>query len=135
MDDASEQPEPSAPHLWYKSSASNGSCACLEFSATDDSAVKIRDSKFLRDPANDPSQQPIITVSHAAWGAFTSALATARYAATDVLVAVEEADQSVTLSSTESTVALNYTPAEWDAFLFGVRAGEFDLPTAELVGA
>ena len=135
MDDAPGQLEPSAPHLWYKSSASNGACACVETSFTGSSEVGIRDSKFLRDPANEPSQQPIITVSHAAWGAFIAALANARHAATDVLVAVEEPDQSVTLSSTASTVVLNYTPAEWDAFLFGVRAGEFDLPTAELVGA
>lgn len=68
---------------WTKSSrsAGAGNC-CVEVRLDDSGRVMIRDSKFQRDPENDPAMQPI----------------------------------------------LDYTPAEWEAFIAGVKAGEFDLP-------
>lgn len=49
-----------------------------------------------------------------------------------VEVAILPGDGGVFLRTTTSTAQgvapLYYTPAEWDAFLAGVRAGEFDEP-------
>jgi hypothetical protein len=54
---------------WRKSSHSQGSEHCVEVRFTDDS-VYVRDSKYLRDPANDPAAQPIIAVPADEWDSF-----------------------------------------------------------------
>jgi hypothetical protein len=54
---------------WYKSSYSQGSNHCVEVRFTDDT-VYVRDSKYLRDPANDPSTQPIIAIPADQWDSF-----------------------------------------------------------------
>ncbi|QIS08822.1 DUF397 domain-containing protein [Nocardia arthritidis] len=54
---------------WFKSSRSNDGPNCVEVKFEGDS-VLIRDSKYLRDPANEPSAQPVITVPVRAWDRF-----------------------------------------------------------------
>lgn len=56
---------------WFKASYSNNSNACVEV-RFDGEFVHIRDSKYLRDPTNDPAQQPIITVTADQWSLFLS---------------------------------------------------------------
>lgn len=112
---------------WFKSTASNGACSCVEVKFELD-RVKIRDSKFLRDPANEPSLQPIISVSPADWATFVTGVGGAHYTDSGTLTATPEAEGSVRLESVDSAVVLTYTPAEWDAFVAGVHAGEFDPP-------
>lgn len=41
-------------------------------------------------------------------------------------VAIE--GEEVRVVDTKSSAALRFTPAEWAAFVAGVKAGEFDLP-------
>ncbi|WP_369640680.1 DUF397 domain-containing protein, partial [Nocardia sp. JMUB6875] len=56
---------------WRKSSYSGdgggGNCVEVLFAAD---TVLIRDSKYLRDSANDPAGQPIVGVSGAEWDVF-----------------------------------------------------------------
>ncbi|MEV6771310.1 DUF397 domain-containing protein [Nocardia sp. NPDC051030] len=54
---------------WFKSAHSDHGAACVEV-RFDGDLVLIRDSKYLREPGNDPAAQPIIAVSVAAWDAF-----------------------------------------------------------------
>ncbi|MTK30255.1 DUF397 domain-containing protein [Nocardia seriolae] len=56
---------------WRKSSRSGdgGGGNCVEVLLADE-AVLIRDSKYLRDSANDPAAQPIIGVSGVEWDVF-----------------------------------------------------------------
>ncbi|MEG8181243.1 DUF397 domain-containing protein [Nocardia terpenica] len=115
--------------VWRKSTRSNQQGACVEVHLGT-TVVSIRDSKYLRDPSNNPEAQPIITVAAAQWVTFLK-LITGQPSATDhsVLEVSVAVDGSVTLSAGDG-VALVYTPAEWEAFLAGVRAGEFDPETS-----
>ncbi|MQY20073.1 DUF397 domain-containing protein [Nocardia macrotermitis] len=54
---------------WRKSSYSTGSDHCVEVKFADDT-VYIRDSKYLRNPANTPANQPILAVPAADWDNF-----------------------------------------------------------------
>jgi hypothetical protein len=112
---------------WFKSSASSGTGCCVETAFHPDE-VLMRDSKYLRDPADDPDLQPIISSSHADWTAFVDAVRLHRYPAEGALTATLDADGWVTVrSSLDSSVELHFTPEEWDAFVTGVYEGEFAL--------
>ncbi|WP_327142332.1 DUF397 domain-containing protein [Nocardia sp. NBC_01327] len=56
---------------WRKSSFSGdgggGNCVEVKFSGC---SVLIRDSKYLRDPANDPARQPVVAVPLQEWDVF-----------------------------------------------------------------
>ena len=106
---------------WFTSSRSNNGNQCVEVRFVGD-AVQIRDSKYRRDPANRPADEPIITVSAAEWTDFLSALTGG--ASTNRLNARTHVDGGATLHHGDT--ALTYTPAEWEAFVAGVRDGEFD---------
>lgn len=107
---------------WFTSSRTNNGNQCVEV-RFDGDAVLIRDSKFRRDPAHRPGDEPVITVTAGEWTAFLDALIGGT-AQTTGLIARPAADGSTTLSRGDLT--LTYTPGEWDAFVAGARAGEFD---------
>ncbi|MEG8181919.1 DUF397 domain-containing protein [Nocardia terpenica] len=111
--------------VWRKARRSGNSGNCVEVSFSD-GRVSVRDSKYLRDPNNNPTTQPIITVAAAQWITFLK-LITGQPTATDhsALEINTAVDGNVTLSGDDG-VALVYTPAEWEAFVAGVHAGEFD---------
>ncbi|WP_280361294.1 DUF397 domain-containing protein [Nocardia wallacei] len=115
--------------VWRKSSLSNnGGQSCVEVHFDNDT-VYVRDSKYLRDPANDPQQQPIIGIPAANWPDFLG-FATYRQptTATGLPAITERPDGSTQLMAQDGT-ALEFTPAEWHAFVGGVLRGEFDEPT------
>ena len=100
---------------WFKSTRSSTNDNCVEVKFVRDS-VQIRDSKYTGDPA----ARPIITVSPAEW---TSFLGSTINDGQSVPAMTRSGDGFVTLS--HNGVGLTYTPAEWDAFVAGVVAGEF----------
>ncbi|MBH0781224.1 DUF397 domain-containing protein [Nocardia bovistercoris] len=109
---------------WFTSTKSNNGNQCVEVRFVGD-AVLIRDSKYRRDPANRPGDEPIITVTANEWTLFLGLLTTGRPA--DRLIARTGADGTTTLRHGHTT--LTYTPEEWDAFVAGVHDGEFDRAT------
>lgn len=112
-------------HGWRKSSLSNnGGQSCVEV-RFDAEAVYVRDSKYLRDPSNDPARQPIITIPANRWHEFLDLTDGHTVdAAADLPVVDFHADGGASLSAADGTV-LTFTPAEWCAFTAGVHAGEF----------
>ncbi|MEV6320393.1 DUF397 domain-containing protein [Nocardia sp. NPDC051787] len=107
---------------WFTSTRSNNGNQCVEV-RFDGDAVLIRDSKYRRNPANRPADEPIITVTAAEWTAFLDVLRT-RGRSNGELSAHTAANGHTTLRHGETT--LTYTPGEWDAFLLGAHDGEFD---------
>ncbi|MRH86332.1 DUF397 domain-containing protein [Nocardia sp. SYP-A9097] len=112
---------------WFTSTRTNNGNQCVEV-RFDGAAVFIRDSKYRRNPANSALDEPIITVSAVEWMSFLTILRD-RPGAAAALTSTTASDGYTTLRSGE--IGLVYTPGEWDAFLAGVRDGEFDrLPLA-----
>ncbi|WP_433635532.1 DUF397 domain-containing protein [Nocardia sp. CA-120079] len=109
--------------VWRKATRSNNSGACVEV-LEGISSVSIRDSKYLRNPLNDPAAEPIITVTKAEWSAFVDEIA-GRTALRPAHLRASAASDG-TMQLTHSNVVLTYTPAEWEAFADGVRCGEFN---------
>ncbi|MBU3062846.1 DUF397 domain-containing protein [Nocardia sp. NEAU-G5] len=108
---------------WFKSSFSRDAASCVEVRFTPGTAL-IRDSKYLRNPANPPAAQPIIAIPVASWNAFLS-LATGHPTTAPGLPALTvHPDGGATLRSPDGTT-LTYTPAEWTAYVSGIHAGEF----------
>jgi len=110
---------------WFKSSFSNGSGTCLEV-RFHDALVSIRDSKHSRQPAYDPGNEPIITVSIEEWTAFLDELAGHAIAGPGGSLIVEDSPHGPLLRATGQRTALSFTHAEWQSFLAGVHAHEFD---------
>ncbi|MEV2221435.1 MULTISPECIES: DUF397 domain-containing protein [Nocardia] len=106
---------------WFTSSRSNNGNQCVEV-RFDGDAVLIRDSKYRRNPANRPAEEPIITVTASLWTSFINLLNSGR--SHNELIAQTCADGSATLR--HGDITLSYTPEEWDAFIAGARDGEFD---------
>ncbi|MBF6397895.1 DUF397 domain-containing protein [Nocardia cyriacigeorgica] len=110
---------------WRKSSYSNnGGASCVEvrFAGTE---VLVRDSKYLRNPANDPDQQPVIAIPRHLWTAFLDLAAGHRSANHPALPTLKvHLDGSATIHAANGT-KLAYTPAEWAAFTAGIHNGEF----------
>ncbi|MFE3280541.1 DUF397 domain-containing protein [Nocardia sp. NPDC059239] len=110
---------------WFKATFSSSSSSCVEVSITP-AEVRIRDSKYLRDPRNDEARQPIVIVAAEYWPDFLRAVENRTPAGHDGLPAIfYETDGAASIRS--GTVTLAYTRQEWEAFCAGVRAGEFDL--------
>jgi hypothetical protein len=112
----------SSPHGWFKSSLSGGSDNCVEVQLAGD-RVLIRDSKYLRNSANDPATQPVIALPASDWQAFLDAATRAEPRA-GFPVIIPGPDGCVSVRDSRGTV-LTYTPDEWDAFKAGVVKGEF----------
>ncbi|WP_330233732.1 DUF397 domain-containing protein [Nocardia sp. NBC_00508] len=107
---------------WFTSTRSNNGNQCVEV-RFDGDAVLIRDSKYRRNPANRPADEPIITVTVAEWTAFLDVLRT-RGRSNGELIAHTAANGHTRLRHRATT--LTYTSEEWDAFLLGAHDGEFD---------
>ncbi|MBF6063722.1 DUF397 domain-containing protein [Nocardia terpenica] len=109
---------------WRKSSFSTGSDHCVEVLFTD-AAVSIRDSKYLRNPVNDPAAQPIITVPTEHWDMFLQLAVGRLDGEFPGLPSIEHHDDGGVSIRSEDGITLSYTPAEWIAYVSGIRAGEF----------
>ncbi|WP_405159766.1 DUF397 domain-containing protein [Nocardia sp. NBC_01499] len=107
---------------WFRSTRSNNGNQCVEV-RFDGDAVLVRDSKYRRDPANCLADEPIITVTAREWTLFLDTLR-ASGRTPGALTAHTAADGNTMLR--HGTTVLGYTPQEWNAFLLGVRDGEFD---------
>lgn len=118
----------SASAGWFKSSFSNPDRECVEV-RFDDTAVHIRDSKYWRDPANDPASEPIITVRADDWAGFLAeAVGDADPNSNQAVQIVHATDGGVELRELRGATVLAYTPAEWAAFVAGAIVGEFERP-------
>ncbi|MBF6137230.1 DUF397 domain-containing protein [Nocardia puris] len=114
----------SRPLTWRTSSYSgNTGGNCVEV-ASDGIRVYIRDSKYRRDPANDPVSEPIIAVTPAQWKHLVTVAVTGSSAVTEP--AIEIGDTGWVELRTNSGVMLRFTRQEWVAFVAGARDGEFD---------
>ncbi|MFF0491854.1 DUF397 domain-containing protein [Nocardia sp. NPDC004068] len=116
---------------WRKSTFSNnGGASCVEVNFVGNQ-VLVRDSKYLRDSANDPATQPVLSMSATLWPSFCthSMNPTSESDATGLPRIVRHADGHVSVTNDDASVELVFTPDEWTAFIEGVRAGEFDLLT------
>ncbi|MGH3493289.1 MAG: DUF397 domain-containing protein [Sciscionella sp.] len=118
-------PSPTAKtDAWFKSSFSSNANNCVEVRFHGGS-VSIRDSKYRRNPSNDPRREPIITVTAAQWRTWLDELI-GRGA--NGALAVETTADSHILQVVGSASTLHFTATEWEMFLAGVRAHEFDQP-------
>lgn len=111
---------------WRKATASNNGGDCVELAFYDD-RVLVRDSKYLRDPANDPTTAPIIEIPATSWPAFLTRVLTDNATQPDHQHPRIEHDAAggTRLHGADGTV-LVYTASEWCAFIDGARRGEFD---------
>ncbi|KAA8890531.1 DUF397 domain-containing protein [Nocardia colli] len=107
---------------WFRSTRSNNGNQCVEV-RFDGDAVLVRDSKYRRNPANHPADEPIITVTAREWTTFLDSVRVPGRPS-GALIAHTRADGHTTLE--HGGTVLGYTPQEWDAFLLGARDGEFD---------
>ncbi|WP_040839214.1 DUF397 domain-containing protein [Nocardia brevicatena] len=104
--------------LWFKSTFSGSDKTCVEVSHCD-GAVLIRDSKYTGAAA----EQPIISVPAVQWPAVLELVLSADsgdIAGTSITVRADG-----TASLTREGMTLDYTVAEWDAFMKGVADGQF----------
>ncbi|WP_084536006.1 DUF397 domain-containing protein [Nocardia yamanashiensis] len=105
----------------HRSGGNGGNCVEVKSAGT---TILIRDSKYLRNPGNDPDAQPVITVSIPQWRGFLDAVAGRTTEISEPAIVVHD-DGSAVLQSAEG-VALDFTPVEWLYFSLGVSEGEFD---------
>lgn len=111
---------------WFKSSYSNPSQACVEVRFTGGS-VQIRDSKDL-------GTGPVITVPSADWPEVLAEASGQRRSGRQALRIAVRADGGADVWSGASPT-LSFTQGEWDAFVAGVRDGEFELPRSSAPAA
>lgn len=117
---------------WFTSSYSANGHSCVEV-RFDAHSVFVRDTKYRRNPANDPATQPIIALPAIKWKGFLEKVVTGSPVDDEVGVPAIELDPAggASLRAADGTV-LVYTESEWTAFINGIRDGEFSL---ELVSA
>ncbi|MFI5776028.1 DUF397 domain-containing protein [Nocardia sp. NPDC051570] len=111
-------------HGWFKSSFSTQSSSCVEALFTE-GAVLIRDSKYLRNPANDPAAQPIISILAKDWREFLASATGVGVQSSHGVPVIEAASSGAVVLRAGDGTTLTYTPDEWTAFVSGIRAGEF----------
>ncbi|MFI5781956.1 DUF397 domain-containing protein [Nocardia sp. NPDC051570] len=110
--------------MWRKSSYSSGEGQCVEV-RFDTTTILLRDSKFQRNPANDPAAQPIITLPSESWPVFLDlAMGHTTEQVPGIASIDHHRDGGVTIHASDGTT-LTYTSAEWTAFTSGIRDGEF----------
>ncbi|MGQ4599985.1 DUF397 domain-containing protein [Nocardia sp. R6R-6] len=117
-------------HGWRKSSYSNnGGASCVEINFAGET-ILLRDSKYLRDPSNDPAAQPIIAIEVHSWPVFLAAAAGSGSDSAGGIPSIERTQDGGAVVRAADGATLVYTSAEWDAFVAGIRAGEFCLIAA-----
>ena len=95
--------------------------------------VLIRDSKYRRDPANDPVLEPTISTTDVEWMSFLDQVMDSSVACSALNVE-QMIDGGYALRSVDG-ITLVYTKAEWEAFVAGVGAGEFVHPDLALTAS
>lgn len=106
---------------WFKSSFSASSSNCVEV-AFDGEMVLVRDDKY-EGPAD---LQPTIAMPVTAWSVFLNLVLGDDIQDSGIAVPSVAADSrgwAVVRDAVGTT--LEFTPAEWTAFVSGIRAGEF----------
>lgn len=113
---------------WRKSSYSAGDCACVEVQSAGGD-VRVRDSKAVADPDGESPSVPCVTIDHDAWAELLDALKRGRSIVelTGPCRFRITADGTAELVDVVTKVVLSFTASEVEAFMAGVRAGEFDL--------
>ncbi|NKY54514.1 DUF397 domain-containing protein [Nocardia vermiculata] len=107
---------------WFKSSFSDSSNNCVEV-AFDGDVVLVRDDKY----DGPPDLQPTVAVPAAAWPMFLESALGAEIQGGSIAVPdIATAAAGAVVRDAVGT-ALEFTAAEWAAFVAGVRAGEFTL--------
>ncbi|WP_158843596.1 DUF397 domain-containing protein [Saccharothrix deserti] len=108
---------------WFKSSFSATTGECVEVRFVGD-LVQVRDTK-------DRGRGPVISLDADQWDAFVRRLASGEPIDPDGALAVERTPNgAVTLQTHNDDTSLRYTRAEWEMFMRGVRAGEFERSAA-----
>ncbi|MFG1793972.1 DUF397 domain-containing protein [Nocardia sp. NPDC049149] len=127
---SSERPDMKTIALAWRTSSYSGTNGgeCVEI-AFDGDTVLIRDSKYLRDPSNDPAAQPVISIPAQEWNAFKDAAAGTEADDARGLPLIERLSSGEVRIQTDGGIALTYTAAEWVAFTAGICDGEFELAT------
>lgn len=108
---------------WRKSSYSCDSANCVEVAAVD-GRVLVRDSKLGND-------SPVLTYSTAGWDHLITVL---RLVDLFKRTEMTNAGERVYCLTDSRLAHLHVTEGERDAFLAGVRAGEFDVEKLEATG-
>jgi len=116
---------------WFTSSFSAGG-QCVEV-CFDKHGTHVRDSKFRRNPSNIELLEPVISVTGEAWMAFLERVLDPLAPCSDLAI-LQTAEGGWQLQSADGT-QLHYTAGEWEAFVSGVRVGEFSHPELALAGA
>jgi hypothetical protein len=109
---------------WFTSTRSNNGNQCVEV-RFDGDAVLIRDSKYRRNPASRPAEEPIIIVTVSEWTSFLDTLTPHHTHSDSTAITATVADDGHTMLRC-GDITLTYTPEEWTAFVAGVRDGEFN---------
>ncbi|WP_028478545.1 DUF397 domain-containing protein [Nocardia sp. CNY236] len=105
---------------WFKSSFSASSNNCVEV-AFDGNMVLVRDDKY-----DGPADlQPTIAVPTPAWTTFLELTLGSEIQGDSLAVPSISMDSHGAVVRDAVGTTLKFTPAEWTAFIAGVRAGEF----------
>ena len=119
-------PTAATPGDWFKSTFSDNAASCLEVRFTANH-VHIRDSKYRRDPTNDPAHEPVLTITPGEWAEFLHTVTTHHDTDPDAALTVE-VTRTGTATLRRAATTLTYTATEWQAFLDGAKAHQFDHP-------
>lgn len=113
---------------WFKSTFSDNAASCVEVRFTTNH-VHIRDSKYRRNPTNNPTHEPVITITPTEWAEFLHAVTAHHATEPDAALTVEVTQTgTATLRTPRTATTLAFTTAEWQAFLHGAKTHEFDHP-------
>lgn len=112
---------------WIRAArCSNGGCVEVQFTS---GMVRIRDSKEIHTAGSEA--QPNIEVDVEAWSYFLEEVrGSTSFGKNDQLALDFSREGYVTFRSVSEGTTLLYDTTEWDAFVHGVLAGEFDLDVA-----
>ena len=113
---------------WHTSSFTENGSGCVEIKH-EDGRVLVRDTKYLRDPANDLAAEPILAMPLTAWPGFLTAALDPSATLPAGAPAIHRLGDGGAIFRSGGT-ELVYNAREWDAFTAGIRNGEFDLHQA-----